>query len=749
MKLRRISSIFFAFVFIFSVLAFPERISYAAESMTLPYDMNELAKVGSQKSKGGLYQQACPTFCLAYAHAMITGEIRDPKYYWSSSTNVICQWSKANYTRKTYGQYTKLQIMQMAYDELKARRLPVLYVTSSSGGEHWVLAVGYKNVTSRDSLVESNFIIIDPWSLSVKTLGASSYPLRDRTSIAISNDKSATVPYTASSFVTSTPTYATVKMAYAVNLRQSPYATGNAVYKCSVGDTFNVGAYGLNKYGNVWYQILDGVYKDCYMYSGDTELVNYIDDISISSGNPVPSNLAQGTGYTPVEVIKSRHKITNVTGTIYSGNTAIYSATISPNVYGSYSVANTAISNGLYFSRLAPGTYRYVLKATVATSLDFQQKDAPAGTQISCLPSKTFTEEYSRSFTVTHTHSYGSWQSDNSNHWKECSCGAQGYEGAHTWNSGVVTTPPTEASAGIRTYACTVCARTRTESIPATGYTLTVLSADNTMGSVSGGGTYTAGASATIKATPNAGYEFVAWNDGSPSATRTITVSSNATYTARFKKASSIVDAAQFTAATVTAQPGGYADVTVSVAKNPGISGFNMAVMFDNTYLTVESVFANTNLIPSVTYNINQTAAANRDIVKVVGYSGDGDFFENGTIFTIRFKVDEIAEAGTSEVRLALGADSVCNANLESIPFSIKHGSVSISSFHYGDIYEDGSIDIRDLVYLAQYVAGKPLTPANSQKMAMDVYNDGTIDIRDLVKLAQYIAGRDVKLGTK
>ena len=52
-------------------------------------------------------------------------------------------------------------------------------------------------------------------------------------------------------------------------------------------------------------------------------------------------------------------------------------------------------------------------------------------------------------------------------------------------------------------------------------------------------------------------------------------------------------------------------------------------------------------------------------------------------------------------------------------------------------------------MYLAQYVAGKPLTPANSQKMAMDVYNDGTIDIRDLVKLAQYIAGRDVKLGTK
>lgn len=39
----------------------------------------------------------------------------------------------------------------------------------------------------------------------------------------------------------------------------------------------------------------------------------------------------------------------------------------------------------------------------------------------------------------------------------------------HTWDAGVVTQKPTAAEPGVRTYTCTVCGQTRTESIPATG----------------------------------------------------------------------------------------------------------------------------------------------------------------------------------------------------------------------------------------------------------------------------------------
>lgn len=55
------------------------------------------------------------------------------------------------------------------------------------------------------------------------------------------------------------------------------------------------------------------------------------------------------------------------------------------------------------------------------------------------------------------------------------------------------------------------------------------------MGTVSGGGSYAAGTTVTLTATPNAGYHFTQWQDGNMQNPRTITVTGNATYTAYFE----------------------------------------------------------------------------------------------------------------------------------------------------------------------------------------------------------------------
>ena len=57
-------------------------------------------------------------------------------------------------------------------------------------------------------------------------------------------------------------------------------------------------------------------------------------------------------------------------------------------------------------------------------------------------------------------------------------------------------------------------------------------------GTVTGGGTYPYGATATLTATPNSGYEFLQWSDGSLQNPRVITVTGNATYTALFSNGS-------------------------------------------------------------------------------------------------------------------------------------------------------------------------------------------------------------------
>ena len=69
---------------------------------------------------------------------------------------------------------------------------------------------------------------------------------------------------------------------------------------------------------------------------------------------------------------------------------------------------------------------------------------------------------------------------------------------------------------------------------PPDTYTVTVLSNDPAMGSVTGGGTYASGTVTTIAATANSGYHFVQWNDGNTDAVRSITVTANVTYTAYF-----------------------------------------------------------------------------------------------------------------------------------------------------------------------------------------------------------------------
>ena len=489
MTLRRILSAVFVPLFLFMAVAFPMEKSYAAGSLNLLYNHQMLINIGSQgqwadKTKNDDYNQSCSAFCLTYAHALITNgnEINDPSYYWGGSP-----WPKAGYTADYYASdaYNKLFVLQKAYDELNERRLPILFVTlggytNEGPYRHYVLVVGYQNVTSRDSLTEGNFLVIDPNKPSmVKTLGKTGYGgqvtlgYKGRVGIAYSKatnervhwfgnysidetkhwyecidtgcpDKASTIwgeglhvydndadtdcnvcGYERGIISPATHTNAKVKMNYPVNIKKTPYASGKSVYECSVDETFDIGAYGLNSYGNVWYQILSGPYAGNYIYSGETELVKYVNDLSITAIDKIPANIVQGTVCSPSETITSRHNITKVTGAIYSAETykLIYSGSVSPNVHDSYSTANTAITEALKFHLLAPGKYIYVVTAAAEASLDFQAKGSANGKGITCLNSETFNKSYLKGFTVSaapHEHTYGDWSKDGTNHWHEC-----------------------------------------------------------------------------------------------------------------------------------------------------------------------------------------------------------------------------------------------------------------------------------------------------------------------------------------
>ena len=64
-------------------------------------------------------------------------------------------------------------------------------------------------------------------------------------------------------------------------------------------------------------------------------------------------------------------------------------------------------------------------------------------------------------------------------------------------------------------------------------YTVSLYAGDG--GSVSGGGEYNYGSTATISATPNANYKFSHWSDGDTNATRKLTITSDVSLTAYFE----------------------------------------------------------------------------------------------------------------------------------------------------------------------------------------------------------------------
>lgn len=68
------------------------------------------------------------------------------------------------------------------------------------------------------------------------------------------------------------------------------------------------------------------------------------------------------------------------------------------------------------------------------------------------------------------------WAFDSSQHWHECVTKNHDDKldvADHTWNDGVVTTQPTETAGGVRTYTCTVCGATKTESMQKLNHTHT------------------------------------------------------------------------------------------------------------------------------------------------------------------------------------------------------------------------------------------------------------------------------------
>ena len=70
---------------------------------------------------------------------------------------------------------------------------------------------------------------------------------------------------------------------------------------------------------------------------------------------------------------------------------------------------------------------------------------------------------------LDHTHDWSDeWSKDDTYHWHDClnNCGEKKDNAAHIWDDGTVTKQPTADAEGEKTFECTVCGKTKTETLP-------------------------------------------------------------------------------------------------------------------------------------------------------------------------------------------------------------------------------------------------------------------------------------------
>ena len=163
-----------------------------------------------------------------------------------------------------------------------------------------------------------------------------------------------------------------------------------------------------------------------------------------------------------------------------------------------------------------------------------------------------------------------------------------------------------------------------------TAYTLTVTTADASMGTVTGGGTVLQDQDVQIKATPKAGYRFTQWHDGNTSNPRYIAINSDTTYIAQFEAiVEYTITVTSTDDAMGTASGGGNYDVdqvaviTAAPADGYRFTGWSDGSSFNPRHITVsgDATFtAQFEALPK--YQI--TATANNTAMGTV--TGSGEF---------------------------------------------------------------------------------------------------------------------------
>ncbi len=170
------------------------------------------------------------------------------------------------------------------------------------------------------------------------------------------------------------------------------------------------------------------------------------------------------------------------------------------------------------------------------------------------------------------------------------------------------------------------------------------------------------------------------------------------------------------------------ANISIKVENVLQLAAVALTISYNSSVVTIENV--GPGFFGSPISNINNAAGTTSlSVFSVTGGSG------NLSLANITLKARSLGSTP-----LTLVVSSFTDANGIPIPNSIKSGKVNVLPVQKGDVNGDGTINIIDALFIAQYTVGLRTLSAQ-QLAAADVNGDGIVNIIDALFIAQYTVG--------
>ena len=200
-----------------------------------------------------------------------------------------------------------------------------------------------------------------------------------------------------------------------------------------------------------------------------------------------------------------------------------------------------------------------------------------------------------------------------------------------------------------------------------------------------------------------------------------------------------------FTVDSVSASAGRTVSVAVNIQNNPGLVGLRLNVGYDAGVLTpIDAVGQGSySLATFGPLDVNPLSVMWVDAIHP-------DVTENGAVALITFQVAEDAPVGEYPLTLDVAdpedifASGDNPGSFNVVAFETIDGAVTVVDFTYGDVNDDGKVNVRDLGVMQQHLNGWSVEINVS---AADVNADGKVNVRDLGIMQQHLNGWDVNLG--